>query len=345
MSESLLLYIDQIDQQVRNAELDTMLSMTEAYMKASNIMESTSPETDLSSFGIFQEAPSIGWKSESPLKRILLFIPRLISNIIKFIFALIFVIIVVIGALVIIAAWKIATSVNKKYKQEVTLDFDPYFIDDFLKEIESLFEYIIGQWNYYKDQYDTSDADAFAQTIVNLSERSSYKERIEDMRKMINDFPTKAYKEQTITRKDFVEVATNFKYRMTKLKPFMKQMQKFMKNASGDSEHAGHQAVREFNKLVVDIGKTMSDFKKKLDVINKEAKSKASAVTKSNPTAEKNVDEIYRQAALCGVGSLSSDGNDLSQAAEINESQMEKGFAQLVEEVKTAWDAGAKERE
>jgi hypothetical protein len=255
------------------------------------------------------------------------------------------VIIVVIGILVIIATWKIATSVNKKYKQEVTLDFDPYFIDDFLKEIESLFAYIIGQWNYYKDQYDTSDADAFAQTIVNLSDSGHYKERIEDMRKMINDFPTKAYKEQTLTRKDFVEVATNFKFRMVKLKPFMKQMQKLMKNSSGDSEHAGHQAVREFNKLVVDIGKTMSDFKKKLDAINKEAKSKASVLTKSNPTAEKSVEEIYRQAALCGVGSLRTSGDDLSQAAEINESQMEKGFAQLVEEVKTAWDVSAKERE
>ena len=97
MSESLLLYIDQIDQSVADAEINVLESLIQSYDKSIMIITEASDDTDLSAFDIFQEgekwdkfkedskAPVLGNKGESVGKRILMAIPRLIQKLIALI--------------------------------------------------------------------------------------------------------------------------------------------------------------------------------------------------------------------------------------------------------------------
>lgn len=92
MPESLLLYIDQIDQSVADAEINVLESLIASYEKSIMILQESEDDADLSAFEIFQEgetwdkfkedskAPVLGNKDESVGKRILMIIPRLIQK-------------------------------------------------------------------------------------------------------------------------------------------------------------------------------------------------------------------------------------------------------------------------
>ncbi len=90
----LLLYIDQIDQSVADAEINVLESLIASYDKSIMILQESADDADLSTFEIFQEgekwdkfkedtkAPVLGNKGESVGKRILMAIPRLIQKLI-----------------------------------------------------------------------------------------------------------------------------------------------------------------------------------------------------------------------------------------------------------------------
>lgn len=83
----LLSYIDQIDQSIADAEISVIESLIASYNKSIMIIQESAEDADLSVFEIFQEGEILdaakGDKSESLIKRILLFIPRLIKAIWK----------------------------------------------------------------------------------------------------------------------------------------------------------------------------------------------------------------------------------------------------------------------
>lgn len=85
----LLTYIDQIDQSVNDSELSVLESLGNVYTKSISILESYEG-TDCSQFDIIQEGEVLdqakGNPNESMIKRILLFIPRLIKAIFQKVF-------------------------------------------------------------------------------------------------------------------------------------------------------------------------------------------------------------------------------------------------------------------
>jgi hypothetical protein len=80
----LLMCIDQIDQSVNDAEINVLESLISSYDKALMILENYEGE-DLTVFDVFQEGEILdqakGNPNESMIKRILLFIPRLLKAI------------------------------------------------------------------------------------------------------------------------------------------------------------------------------------------------------------------------------------------------------------------------
>lgn len=90
MQNELLDLIDQIDDMQAYAEMEVCRALLESYSKSAIIIESCSENTDISSFDIFQEGvlsdsvnEAKGDSSENILKRIFLFIPRLIAAFIR----------------------------------------------------------------------------------------------------------------------------------------------------------------------------------------------------------------------------------------------------------------------
>lgn len=89
----LLNCLDAIQEQSTMAELNVLTSLVESYAKSVMILESVDDSTDLSSFDIFQEgkvwndlnAPLKGQYGESKIKKILMFIPRLIMKFMRII--------------------------------------------------------------------------------------------------------------------------------------------------------------------------------------------------------------------------------------------------------------------
>lgn len=93
----LLMYIDQIDQSVSNAEINVLESLIRSYDKSIMILENSDDTVDVTSFDIFQEgekwnkfkedtkAPVLGNKGEGIAKRLLMIIPRLIQKLVALI--------------------------------------------------------------------------------------------------------------------------------------------------------------------------------------------------------------------------------------------------------------------
>lgn len=95
-SNCILDAINLVQESVETAEMDVLLSLSEAYSKSISIIENYQGD-DYSSFELFQEgfkddlnAPVTGNKGESIIKKILMFIPRLIAKIVRMINAIIF---------------------------------------------------------------------------------------------------------------------------------------------------------------------------------------------------------------------------------------------------------------
>jgi len=97
MQESLLQYVDKIQEQTTLSELSVINDLLNAYSKSVVILQEADESSDLSSFDIFQEgkifndlnAPLKGQYGESKIKKILMFIPRLIMKFMRIIVKLI----------------------------------------------------------------------------------------------------------------------------------------------------------------------------------------------------------------------------------------------------------------
>ena len=86
MSTQLLERIDMIQEQTMNAELDTLNTMMDAYMKQYMILQECDDPTTFQEAGMIKDglgntiSATRGVKGESVLKKILLFIPRLLAK-------------------------------------------------------------------------------------------------------------------------------------------------------------------------------------------------------------------------------------------------------------------------
>ena len=155
MANELMLRIDDIEDAQFTAECDVLTALAETYMKTACILEGADESTDLSAFDIFQEGalnqPVTGWSRES-IRRILLFIPRLIAKLMRIALTIIAVVIGILLLPITLAGTAIyAAKADKDLEIDVELDFDPEGVADGLETISNMVGAVTDMMDYETD--------------------------------------------------------------------------------------------------------------------------------------------------------------------------------------------------
>lgn len=189
----IMCHIEQVNQSVADAEIDVLESLIEVYSKAIQIIHESDETVDLSSFDIFQEGDILnqakGYPSESIIKRILLFLPRLIKAIIKKIRSC-------------ILNKKIKSILKGKRGEElVTLDFNPFIYAQYLGE---QVYYFMGIKYYIDlDMDDVSFTKELTKWLRNGFD-ASYDASRKAYERITDEFDSLISKQITRPRKDFI---------------------------------------------------------------------------------------------------------------------------------------------
>lgn len=229
--------IEKIDQSVAESEMSVMESLIAAYDKALNVM-------------IFQEGDILnqakGKSDESMIKRIFMFIPRLIKAIVKAIGK-------VLGNIINIIMRKLS---GKNKDQLITLDFNPIFVSQYIGEMG----YHLMQ--VHDEQYgDQSDPNQFARCVIGIMNQpnKNHGESMEAFDKMTKMFPEFAYKKATLSRKDFEYHIKKIRQRMASLKELEQNLAERFAQVT-DTELLKDKAVLEYYRRLSDFYKTIAGF-------------------------------------------------------------------------------------
>ena len=297
MQNELLQAIDTIDESVVFAEMETVSALAETYVKSLCILEASDETIDLSSFDIFQEGIqgkisrelNAGYSArnkESMLKKIILFIPRLIYKLLKI---SLFIVGMVIGFLTLPitvpigkAVVKSATKkIEKDAEVDLELDFDPDYIGNGMNELTELVDLIAV---FYNDMYGDGTLSASIDAVW-----PQISKKISPIKKFIKDFDKEAYKKTVMSKAEAKINVRTFKVAQRYLKRNISKMEKLSrKELKSDKILEEHkQQMSEVMQVLSDWTKKNSELAKKLQEIKQDiANEKGVSVFKSDILAD-----------------------------------------------------------
>ena len=233
----LLQAIEQIDQSVTESEISVMESLIAVYDKALTVM-------------VFQEGDIMnqakGKSDESMIKRIFMFIPRLIKAIIKAIGK-------VLGNVITIITRKLS---GKNKDQLITLDFNPLFVEQYVGEmVYHLMQIEYNVWG------DLNDPNQFVRCVISTMNKpdKNHGESMEAFDKMTKMFPEFAYKKATLSREEFEQYIEKIRRLMKEIKEYETFIAEAFSKVT-DVELLKDTAVLEYYRRLSDFYNTMTGF-------------------------------------------------------------------------------------
>lgn len=316
--------IDVIEEQCQQSELEVMIALTDVYVKSAIMMEMGYIE-EPEDAEVYQEgrtirkirrelnAPSKGWSDESPIKRILMFLPRLIKKIIDVVLFIIGIAIGIVVGIIASPAIYISEKIkNKKYerdsKEMIEIDFNLPFVYEVFQE----FSKFIQGTKYLGDELEISrtkknEKPALLQAVL-LS--TNY---ITEMKEYINKFETQAYKKVTISVADANACIEGLKaqdkvYKLLK-RAFGKDLTGMIDDANLTQEE--QKTIREFANLCSDYVKKTNEFKQKLESQMNKLETEKKKKEKGTPGRKLSFDEylnIIKRKVHVKIQETSSNG-------------------------------------
>ena len=301
-ANNLLDSVDMIQESMNDSKISVLCSLMNTYVKSAFILENYNGD-DISEFEIFQEVSkseimarerykhnllsSEGKKyrsNESGIKKILLFLPRLIYTVLIVITFLIAVLVSEISSIITGFYRNKSTKLSGDQNETIKLDFNIF-------ELKLSILSFISIFNAIKYQGDTavntveSNIDAFTRGILSI--RDGGKVYMDECEKYAYNFDKYVLKPRTCTRREFGMQLSDLK----RLKPRLNSvMRRFSKYANSQDQitlegltDEDRKFIQNFYKMISSYGKNISKFTDKINDPKKKANNapKASSVKSS----------------------------------------------------------------
>jgi len=318
--------VENLNQSAANAELETILALSNAYAKMYSILEHCDANTDISEFDIFQEASiktykprskidrelnsdPIGYKSESLAKRILMFLPRLITFVIKLALGIITLLLSFVGSLIAVGGALAIHAINAKRdardkEDMIELNFNLEFVFTTVMELTELLKYICDRDVYNATAMTYDDKEVFGwekDNEYNLALAIHYAfyrdpALITNIEKNLEVFDDRAYEPTEMTRYDAKNTLKEIKSAQKKLNKYTKMINKFASGnykADTDSEDDKdlERETERFRKVMTTWAEKGSELAKRLKALEQEAKTANSKIKDIEPEELTPADE------------------------------------------------------
>ena len=270
----LLDLIDQIDQSITNAEINVLESLIASYGKSIIILQEGA---------ILDEAK--GDKSESMIKRIILFIPRLIKALVR-----------KIGRLVSDMVNNAKRKISGKTKDQlITLEFNPFFVAQYVGELH--YWHNIGlKWHLPIYNTTASDPESFIKDLIECltvgrhAMDTNYWQSMEAFIHMTNEFQSLAYMKLTRSRDDFIRAMKSVNYH---IKLFNEEFDDIndailnMMNKCTDEHLLQNKVLLDYSQLLSKFNKNLTEFcSKSVEKTNEIWEAEASEFLKESTKEE-----------------------------------------------------------
>jgi hypothetical protein len=290
MANELMLRIDDIEDAQFTAECDVLTALAETYMKTACILESADESTDLSAFNFLQEGvlnqPVTGWSSESTLKRILLFIPRLIVKLLKIALTIVGAVLAILLLPITAAGAAIYTAkVNKDLEIDVELDFDPEGIANGLETMSNMVEAVADMMDYEVD-HDLHKNHPLSKAIEIYWPR--IKPALDKMIEFNNNFNANVYKKTKTTKADANLHITRAKALQRVLQMRINKFQK-LANKEADDENISAESKQHMSLMMKTLTESLKNYSSLSEKL-KETKKNLKKEKGDHGAAVKNTD-------------------------------------------------------
>jgi len=315
--------VENINRSVEDAELDTVMALTESYAKMYAVLENCDSNADLSEFSIFQEGVkrpdgSIKIKgpdtkfdkafnavNQSPLgnadlnreslvKKILLFIPRLIATGLRIALR----VVKLIGDYIVMAFRNLQNNIDEKQREKdrneiIELPFNADFVFDTVANIADLIEDICGMTQsrfMFTDRTPEDQKHSVASSVAwCMKEQTAL---VSEIKTSINDWDTNAYTSNDVNRAEAKLLITMIKKCQKTIQTGMKAIQKYDADPDADAtlDKYDTQRVTEFYRIMGQWSTKGSELVRRLKSLSKDAKK---APTKRNVDPEDDDDVFW----------------------------------------------------
>lgn len=316
MGNQLLDTIDLIEEACAESALETMLALSDTYMKQVMILEAVIDPVDIGSFTVFQEAstvkeikwqlghtPIAGYKDESVVKRILMFIPRLIYHVLRF---CIIVAGIVLGSIAGLIADGVSDLVTKKKREReqteiIEVDFNPESIANFIRAYYEFIHFVEES----SDTYDHYNRDMKYPIVKSIDTVMGYAEA-RKLKSALSSFDKEAYQTTEMSRDAAKNAEANLKWCITQLKFSQRKVQHEMKgmkiDVDSDVPQEYRKSIIEFSNLNAECGKKLSEFKAKMDELHKDIRTKDTLYkTQTQKASEKKTFDTFTENDLMDI--------------------------------------------
>ena len=289
----LLMYIDQIDQSVNDSEIDVLHSLMSTYVKTATILENYSDGYNSES-GIFQEVSrskaisnfikrqslteyeyDYAKSKENPVKRMLLFLPRLVFTVLK-------IAVMIVGLLISLLPKLIKSFVDYKrvvlkgdQDGQITLEFNLDEVWNYIYLYTTNIDLAITFGDYATKEVE-SNMDAFTRGIITLIKNPrDYRDKhisINELEKMADEFDEKVYRQWTCTRSEFSYNMDRIRSEKQKLNKLSNRVNKYAQRQDDITLNLTDEerdCVRKFYKIFTKIGKKLSEFMQHINGLKK----------------------------------------------------------------------------
>ena len=243
----LLDLIDQIDQTVVDSEINVLESLIASYGKSIIILQE----------GVILDEAK-GDKSESMIKRILLFIPRLIKALVQ-----------KIGKLVSNMINNAKRKISGKTKDQlITLEFNPFFVAQYVGEL--YYWHIYGlEYHLQINSVTTTDPESFIKDLIECLTvgkhymDTNYWQSMEAFIRMTDEFQSLAYMKLTRSRDDFICAMKSVDYHIKLFNKKFDQMNDVilnMMNKCTDEHLLQNKVLLDYSQLLSKFNKNLTEF-------------------------------------------------------------------------------------
>lgn len=298
--------VENINRSVEDAELDTVMALTEAYAKMYAVLESCDSNADLSEFSIFQEGvkqfggaikvkgpdtkfdKAFNAINQSPLgdakinresltKKILLFIPRLIATGLRIALQ----VIKLIGDYIVMAFRNLQNNIDAKQREKdrkeiISLPFNADFVFETVGNIADLVEDVCDYMQAAFQFTTTNPEDqkhAVAHSIVDAMKQDMA--IVSKIKTSIRDWDNEAYTTNSINRADAKLYIKTIKNCQKTIQTGMKAIQKYDNDpeaADAKLDKYDIQRVTEFYRIMGQWSSKGTELTKRLKKLSKDAK-------------------------------------------------------------------------
>lgn len=297
--------VENLNRSVEDAELDTVMALTEAYVKMYAVLENCNSNADLAEFSIFQEGvkqfggaikvkgpetkfdKAFNTINQSPLgdakinresltKKILLFIPRLIATGLRIALR----VVKLIGDYIVMAFRDLQNKIDEKQREKdrrevISLPFNADFVFDAVANIADLIEDIC---NYMQSgfQFTTGNPEDQKHTVAHSIVDAMKQDMaiVSKIKTSLREWDNEAYTTNTIVRSDAKLLIKTVKRCQKTIQTGMKAIQKYDVDPDADANLDKYdvERVTEFYRIMGQWSSKGAELTKRLKSLSKDAK-------------------------------------------------------------------------